>query len=373
MGKIYKCSACGQSANMELYDKACPNCGANRDKMSLSKDFTKGPQALIAGAIEFVKNKKNRPVLFVTTLILVFLLFQLCSEKQKKDENYTLYLEPIHEGNGVRFLIKTESKSKNEATTREYFDDIIDTIELSRKKISYAELKKNKFVYYPCESGKLPFKIRLKRGKNVTIIPENSTVTLDFEIISENAKCNPLVLYPIPTIQEKASCTHHFIWNGDKSLLRISWEGENGNYENQLIKKSSELGKIYSVWYYAVGFENEKYPVAINGSPIKPCLLSLNKDSIHQEFITTFNTLGMNPNNSKSAELTFLVKNKCSDNVTVILNGQEESSIEGLFQIMKSVADEAIAIGKRTTFICKTVTLANDNKATKVEIESVTK
>lgn len=81
----------------------------------------------------------------------------------------------------------------------------------------------------------------------------------------------------------------------------------------------------------------------------------------------------MNPNNSKSADLTFLVKNKCSDNVTVILNGQEESSIEGLFQIMKSVADEAIAIGKRTTFICKTVTLANDNKASKVEIESVTK
>lgn len=341
MGKIYKCSACGQSANMELYDKACPNCGAGRDKMSLSKDFTKGPEALIEGVIEFVKNKKNRPVLFVIALVLGFLLFQLCSKDEHRDDDeYRLQLEITPDTTGVKFLVTRLDKPKSETNTRKFFNKAIAKVTLNGEEITYTELEKNDFIYYPCKPGLLPFDVKPKKNLEYS----QRIIDLKFESPNNKAKCNPLEIYSKPIIVEQG-CNYVISWKGNKSDLRISWTGETGSYGKAMAKNRSELGSTFDVWYYAIGFESDKRSFVENGSYIPSCKPGLTA----LEFKEAFDKLGRSPANSG---LTTEIKNMCSSNVVPTLGNQKEASLDGLIQAMYSQADEADAEGSKVIFEC---------------------
>ncbi|MBA4303394.1 MAG: hypothetical protein C0424_04140 [Sphingobacteriaceae bacterium] len=362
MGKIYKCSACGQSANMELYDKACPNCGAGRDKMSLSKDFTKGPQALIQGVIEFVKNKKNRPILFVIALVLGFLLFQLCSKDESRYDNadrYRLQLEISSDSNGVKFLVTKLNGAKPETNTRKFFKKTITKIILNGEEITYSELEKNDFIYYPCKAGLLPFDIKSKQNLEYS----QRIIDLEFEKPNNKAKCNPLDLYAKPLITDQG-CDYLISWKGNKSELMVSWNGVNGNYSTDLTKSRSELGSTFDVWYYARGFEYEKRPFLENGTYIPPCKPGLTA----LEFKEAFDKLGRSPANSA---LTTEIKNMCSSNVVPNLDNQKEASLDGLIQAMYSQADEADAEGSKVIFECVASSIRIQNgKVVSFEVRS---
>jgi hypothetical protein len=362
MGKIYTCFACGQSANMELYDKVCPNCGAGREKMSLSKDFTKGPEIFIQGIIEFVKNKKNRPILFVITLVLVFLLFQLCSKDEPSNDGvdrYRLQLEITSDSNGVKFLVTKLNGAKLETNTRKFFKKTITKVKLNGEEITYSELEKNDFIYYPCKAGLLPFDIKSKQNLEYS----QAIIDLEFEKPNNKAKCNPLDLNMKPLIIDQG-CDYLISWKGNKSVLIVSWNGVNGNYTKDLRKSRSELGSTFDVWYYASGFENDKRPFLENGSYIPPCKPGLTAI----EFKEAFDKLGLAPANSA---LTTEIKNMCSSNVAPRLDNQKEASLDGLIQAIYSQADEADAEGSKVIFECVESSIRIENgKVVSFEVRS---
>jgi hypothetical protein len=364
MGKIYKCSACGQSANLALYDKACPNCGAGRDKMSLSKDFTKGPVALIQGVIGFVKNKKNRPILFVIALVLGFLLFKDCSKEKFKDENtaqYELKLEITPDKNGVKFIVSKKNGIKSESNTSEFFKKAIKKVVLNGKEITYADLEKNDFIYYPCDEGVKSFVVTPKDKKKFVF--SNGNIELEFESPNKKANCNPLDIYSNPLIVDQG-CDFLIHWMGNKSDLWVSWTGVNGKYSKDLTKNRLELGSKFDVWYYASGFENDKRPFLDNGSYIPTCKPGLTT----REFKEAFDKLGRSPANSG---LTTEIKNMCSSNVIPSLDNQKEASLDGLIQAMYSQADEAKAESSKVTFECieSSIKIVND-KVVSFEVRS---
>jgi|GEM_PF-4542588 len=354
MAKPYNCSSCGQTAQLELFDKNCPNCGADRDKMVFVKDYTSGFQNLIGGMTEFVKNKKNRPILIMAALILGFLLFQLCRNEPTTlpQQNLSLRLAPTASGNGVEFIFTLEKSTKKGIKEAKHFTKAVRKVLVNNEELSLAELEDNNFIYYPCKEGTLSFVLEAKGGKTINSLPIYTEVkSLSFSKADKMAICNPLNEYPKPTIEEN-QCVLMFAWQGNKSNLRVSWNGVDGSYSKSMSKKSSALDNTFDVWYYAVGFENEKQSFLGNGTIVPQCIVGLTDTEIRAKFLDAFKQLGKSPNASNSADLTPEIKGMCSASILLTLDGQKESSINGLFQAMKNQADEAEVENSKIWFEC---------------------
>ncbi len=350
MAKPYKCSSCGQTAQLELFDKNCPNCGADRDKMIFVKDYTSGFQNLIGGMTEFVKNKKKRPILIIAALILGFLLFQLCRNEPTilTQQNLILRLAPTASGNGVAFIFTLQNSTKK----AKHFKKVVHKVLVNNEELSIAELEDNNFIYYPCKEGALSFVLEAKGGKTINFLSNFTEVkSLSFSKADKMAICNPLNEYSKPTIDEK-KCVLIFSWQGNKSDLRVSWNGVNGSYSKSMSKNSSALDNTFDVWYYAVGFENEKQPYFGNGTIVPPCIVGLTDAAIRAMFLQAFNQLGKRQNDPNSASLTPQIKSMCSPSIEPRLDNQKETSIDGLFQEMKNQAGEAAVDSSKIWFDC---------------------
>lgn len=299
------------------------------------------------------KLKFNPKISLAIFTLLITINFQGCNTDDSGENNLSLEIEVIDPNqNAIVFHFEMDNPENSSKPSRSLIRDYVKKIYVNNDEIDFDVLEQNNYTYYPCKKGTLTFTVEANDRKTINYLPEyTEVIALEFSSIHEKAKCNTLTDYPQPTIEDKG-CLLQFKWKGKNEDIRVSWNGINGTYTKTFSKNANELGEKFDVWYFLAGKEEKKEPYFANGTFVPKCKSNLPPENLKEEFIAEFKKLGKSPNSANSATLTTAIKMMCSSNISPVLDGKKESSIEGLFQSMKNQADDAEAENGKIWFEC---------------------